>query len=346
MNIRVLACGTCYFCGKSGRTLYEGLQDRLFGVPGDWSFRRCTNDRCGMLWLDPIPRLEDIGLAYRAYYTHQEIEANVSSSRQLTRRIINLVKAGYLSRKYGYLSRSFSAFQEWAGLFAYLNPLRRADLDAAVTYLEHREMGRLLDVGCGNGEALRTMSNLGWDVQGLDPDPEAVQRGQALGLRIRQGSLRECVYAPNQFDAVTLTHVIEHLHDPLSDLQEAHGLLKKGGLLVITTPNIGSLGHRLFRRNWVHLDPPRHLHIFASRPLAAMVDRAGFRVIKLFSTVRWAAYAFAHSMQIYWRGGSSLGVTPPQPLFALGWSLAFFEWSMLTFRPLLGEEIVLIAQKD
>ena len=66
----------------------------------------------------------------------------------------------------------------------YLDPLRYADLDALVIYLIS---GRLLDVGCGNGETLRTIRDLGREVEGLDPDPVAVQRGQALGLAIQRG---------------------------------------------------------------------------------------------------------------------------------------------------------------
>ena len=127
-----------------------------------------------------------------------------------------------------------------------------------------------------------------------------VERGQAQGLPIQRGSLREYANGPNRFDALTMFHVIEHLHDPLLDLEQAYRLLKKGGLLVVVTPNVASLGHRLFQRDWIHLDPPRHLQIFACQPLAALTERVGLRVEKLFTTVRWAAYAFAHSVLIRW----------------------------------------------
>ena len=346
MNIRTLPCGTCYVCGAAGEALYDGLRDRLFGAPGEWNFKRCTNHGCGILWLDPMPVLEDIELAYRTYFTHQTPELSVHIGAKLRPRIMNFVKSGYLSRKYGYLNGPSTPFQNWAGFCMYLDPLRHADLDASVIYLHQRSRGRLLDVGCGNGETLRTMRDLGWKVEGLDPDPLAVQRAQALGLPIQRGSLADCSYSPNRFDAITMVHVIEHLHDPLFELQQAYRLLKKGGLLVMITPNVASLGHRLFRRDWIHLDPPRHLHIFACRPLAALTERAGLRVGKLFTTVRWAPYAFAHSMLIRWRGVSSINVAPPRLLYALARSMAFIEWAMLTPQPLLGEEIVLVAQKD
>jgi SAM-dependent methyltransferase len=345
MNIRTLPCGTCYACGADGETLYDELPDRLYGVPGEWNFKRCTKHDCGILWLDPKPMLEDIELAYRTYFTHQTPEVSVQIGDKLRRRIMNFVKFGYLSRKYGYSNPTSTAFQNWAGFCIYLDPLRHAELDASVIYLRQRNRGCLLDVGCGTGETLRTMRDLGWAVEGLDTDPVAVQRGQALGLPIQRGSLRECSYPSNQFDAITMFHVIEHLHDPLFDLQQAYRLLKKGGLLVVVTPNVASLGHRFFQRDWIHLDPPRHLHIFGCRPLAALTERAELRVKRAFTTVRWAAYAFAHSMLIRRRGVSSFDVTPPRLLYALARSMALIEWVTLTLQPLLGEEIVLVAQK-
>jgi hypothetical protein len=122
--------------------------------------------------------------------------------------------------------------------------------------------------------------------------------------------------------------------------------LKKGGVLVVITPNVASLGHRLFQRNWIHLDPPRHLHIFACKPLLALTERAGLQVEKLFTTVRWAAYGLAYSILIRWQGFSSFDVPPPRLLYLLARSMAFAEWVLLTPKPSLGEEIVLVAKKD
>ena len=62
----------CILCGSPGESLYEGLDDVLFGAPGTWSFKRCANSRCQLIWLDPQPLEEDIGKAYATYYTHQD----------------------------------------------------------------------------------------------------------------------------------------------------------------------------------------------------------------------------------------------------------------------------------
>ena len=113
-----------------------------------------------------------------------------------------------------------------------------------------------------------------------------------------------------------MVDVIEHLHDPLIHLQQAYRLLKKGGLLVMITPNVASLGHRLFHHDWMHLDPPRHLHIYACRALAVLAELAGLRVEKLFTSVRLAAYAIGHSIRIRRRGMSDFGIAPPLLIYA------------------------------
>jgi hypothetical protein len=68
--IRSEPCPECDICGASGNLLYDGLNDQLFGAPGKWNLKRCSNADCGLLRLDPMPLQSDIGLAYNSYYTH------------------------------------------------------------------------------------------------------------------------------------------------------------------------------------------------------------------------------------------------------------------------------------
>ena len=64
----------CAVCASSGTPLYSGLQDRLFGAPGQWDMVKCSNPQCRLLWLDPRPAAGDLWKAYRNYYTHQDSE--------------------------------------------------------------------------------------------------------------------------------------------------------------------------------------------------------------------------------------------------------------------------------
>ena len=138
--------------------------------------------------------------------------------------------------------------------------------------------GRLLDFGCGGGGYLQRMHDQGWQVTGLDVSAPAVERIRSyLGLPALVGSLPHPLLGPASFDVVTMWHSLEHVHDPLPVLREAHRVLAPGGRLVVGVPNIDSLPFRWFGPAWYALDLPRHLTHFTPRTLALMLQRAGFR---------------------------------------------------------------------
>jgi SAM-dependent methyltransferase len=120
---------------------------------------------------------------------------------------------------------------------------------------------------------------LGWEVTGIDPDPKVA--GQAAGLRVQQGGLPDTGLTSESFDEVTLSHVIEHTHDPVASLREVFRLLRPGGQVWIATPNVRSDGHRWFRANWIGLHPPAHLVLFNHTALWRALQLAGFEVPRL-----------------------------------------------------------------
>jgi len=155
---------------------------------------------------------------------------------------------------------------------------------------------RLLDLGCGDGRFLALMRDAGWDVTGIDPDPTAARRAQEnFGIPVIVGSLEDAGFPNESFDAVTLSHVIEHVHDPVALLSECRRVLKPEGRAVIVTPNIRSLGHRKFGGVWRGLEPPRHLYLFSSETLRICCDRAGLRVQTLRTSARVAGLIWQES---------------------------------------------------
>jgi SAM-dependent methyltransferase len=177
--------------------------------------------------------------------------------------------------------------------------------------------GQLLDVGCGNGDFLSYMRGLGWSVRGLDFDPVAVEACESQGITAFCGSLEEAQYEENQFDAITLGHVIEHVHDPEASLRACYRILKPGGLLYLETPNIESSGHQRWGKHWRGLEPPRHLIIFTPKSLAALTERTGFR------TERMQGAAASFPIHIYSRSiaksadpGASTNWEPIEPAVA------------------------------
>jgi 2-polyprenyl-3-methyl-5-hydroxy-6-metoxy-1,4-benzoquinol methylase len=299
-HIRSAPALSCCLCGRAGQLLYSGQPDRLFGAAGSWNLKQCSNRVCGLIWLDPMPLAEDIGKAYASYYTHAEQIENDRAG--ILKRIYGVMKRGYLRARYNYQTAPRSAVGGIMGKLLYLFPLRRAEVDAEVRFLPSVPGGRLLDVGCGSGEWLSWMRDLGWQVEGVDSDESANRIARQQGLVIHRGRVEQQRFPDNSFDAVTLNHVIEHVSDPVGTLAECCRILKKGGKLYLATPNSSSLGHRLFKQDWRGLEPPRHLHIFDPRSMAGLLDTAGLGGGASIRTIN-SSYMWQHSFKL-WRGGS------------------------------------------
>lgn len=339
-DIRAEPYPNCCLCGATGQVLYQGLRDHLFSAPGKWDFKQCPRPACGLVWLDPMPLEADIGRAYQDYYTHKKIPSQMDTP---ARQVDRFIKRGYLAHKYGYYGQSLTAWNRLLGLFIYLYPRRRADFDFSVMYLPAHTNGRLLEVGCGNGWMLKSMQDLGWDVQGVDRDPAAVQYAKGQGLTVDLGTLETQRNSANYFDAVIMSHVIEHVHNPLGLLTECHRILKTGGRLVVVTPNSKSWGHKLFKEAWRGLEPPRHLHVFTPSALRDLAEKAGFQRSCVSTTIRDANELFIASQAL--RSWSKSASNPqPRALRMKAKVMQLMEWMMLKVRRDLGEEVVLIGE--
>jgi SAM-dependent methyltransferase len=134
---------------------------------------------------------------------------------------------------------------------------------------------------------LSRMQELGWAVTGIETDARAARFArERFGVEVVEGSLESAEFPADTFDAVILSHVIEHVFEPVSLLRECGRVLKPGGKLIVLTPNTGSFGHRVFREAWRGLEPPRHLHIFNRLTLDAAVREAGLGVAALTTISR------------------------------------------------------------
>ena len=145
--------------------IYEGLED-VYGAPGKWSIRRCSNPECGLLWLDPQPLAEDIGKAYDRYYTHEGATARAT----VLRRIYGWVRASYLRSELGYAITGSDTGWRWLAPIANLHPGGADAFAASVMFLPSPRLGAsLLDIGCGGGELMVRMRDRGWTVAGREP---------------------------------------------------------------------------------------------------------------------------------------------------------------------------------
>lgn len=317
--------------------LYGGLRDRLFSAPGKWSHRRCSDTSCGLVWLDPIPYPDDIHLAYADYYTH--MEQGLRSA--MLGRAFAAAKRGYLANRFGYEA---SGMERLAGLLPWLYPGRPAELDFSVMWLEARGRGRLLDVGAGSGWLVAHMNSLGWQAEGLDFDAQAVQRVREMGLTMHAGDLLSQRFADASFDAVTMSHSIEHVHDPIAWLTEVRRILRSGGRLSLATPNTRSFAHRRFGEHWFALDPPRHLHLFNRTSLASALSRAGFGEIRTFTSVRDANGTFIGGRSIRRTGRFEMMAPRSAAMKTWGRAMQLVELAVTMVDDDAGEDLVAIAQ--
>lgn len=331
-ELRVQSAPHCPLCGEDGAVLYANLRDRLFDAPGVWSLRRCT--ACDIVWLDPRPVLADVGKLYVHYLTHNPPAEPSHFGRS--------VRQGILIGALGY-----PVAGSWLGkALAWLAPVRDR-ISGTMMWLRAQWRGRLLDIGCGNGEFLARARALGWDVAGIEPDPAAAQIArERLGLNILAPTLPAAQLPAESFDAVTLSHVIEHLLDPLATLRECGRILKPGGRLIVATPNIQSLGHGYWKRSWVGLDPPRHIILFSPRALRRLVEQAGLRVVELRTVARFASWMWVASRGIHQHGRFPLGRL--QNRGALAWVGGLAALGLESLGALFsnaGEETLLIATR-
>jgi 2-polyprenyl-3-methyl-5-hydroxy-6-metoxy-1,4-benzoquinol methylase len=337
-SIRTAPRPHCALCGQPGLPLYETLEDRLFGVVGTWRLAVCGDRRCGLVWMHPMPLAEDLGNAYQRYYTHDGAGAGARIS--LPTRAYRALKCGYLDFRYGYRARH--GLVSRLGWLMYLFPVRRGEIDNEVRYLPAQPGGRLLDLGCGSGAWLLQMRDLGWQVRGLDFDPEAVALARRRGLEVDQGPLEDQRYRAESFDVITLNHVIEHVPDPVATLAECRRVLRPGGRLMLFTPNTASLGHRLFKDDWRGLEPPRHLHLFGPNAMHHALLRAGFSGCDVRTTN--SRYLWRCSLAL-WAGCVAGGHLPPA-LKVAAWLLTLLEQALMLVLPAAGECLAVRAVKS
>jgi len=340
--IRTLGRPDCVLCGAPGVPLYSGLRDFCYDAPGEWGFRECSRPECQAVWLDPAPVPEDLGKAYTGYYTHHQPEPGA----RLLRDVCWAVWMSYLGVRFGYTRGVGPRWRRVLSPLALLHPGGRGELDAAAMHLPAPAgPARVLDVGCGSGVLLARMKSLGWEVEGQDVDPGAVEAARARGIPVRLGALEQVGFADDSFDAVHSAHVIEHVHDPARLLRECYRILKPAGTLVILTPNARSLGHKFFGRHWLCLDPPRHLVLFTASALRKAAQEAGFSVRMLDTTARtvWVYAALSHCVRQTGRGEMKELNRPANLLRGALFQLRQ-RWA-LGRRPEIGEELRLIATK-
>jgi SAM-dependent methyltransferase len=244
------AIGHCPVCTAALPSPLLTGRDRLHGLPGTFAVTVCQ--ACGAGASLPSVGIEQLNALYPGtYYAHRDQAAPP------TRALLKL----------------YHLWRDRARLRAF--PLCE---------LASRPAGRLLDVGCGKGDIGALLAARGWAVTGIDISADACELARSRGLDARAGTLLTVDLPRSSFDAALFHHSLEHVIDPVRELERVRELLEPAGVLVVSLPNFGSWQRRLFKGRWFPLDLPRHRIHLDARALAVLLRRAGFTPVRVSTT--------------------------------------------------------------
>jgi SAM-dependent methyltransferase len=244
-----LETSTCPMgCAPDDEPLFTGV-DRLHGLPGEFTIVRCR--ACDLLRTDPRPTAETIGFYYPADYGPYN-SAIVGTEASTVRKRSKLWKV---------LSRACRLNTE---IVPNLPP------------------GRLLEVGCASGGFMAVMAARGWSVSGIEFDEGATARAREAGLDVQAAAIENATPPERPVDLAVAWMVVEHMHDPLFGLRRLAQWTTPSGWLALSVPDVSSLDFKLFGPDNYALHLPNHLYHFTPKTITALLDRAGWKVERIY----------------------------------------------------------------
>lgn len=213
---------------------------------GRWSLDRCP--RCGHGCVNPQPDWSELAPYYTTEYAPYSRKSD-TESREYKRNIENAARLGEYRH----------------------TPFNAGD--------------RLLDFGCGAGDFISVMGQLGVDAYGVDPSLHAVEAAQHRGLQAYQGTSQDLrsIFPNMRFSTITANHVIEHVHDPVDVIRHLGEALTADGRIVIAVPNSRCWACRVLKKAWHSTDVPRHIQQFTIQSMCIAAERAGLAVERLWT---------------------------------------------------------------
>jgi SAM-dependent methyltransferase len=138
--------------------------------------------------------------------------------------------------------------------------------------------GRLFEIGCAYGFFLELAEN-SWTAEGCDISKDAAQAARTSGLKVTFGDFLKLPSRRKSYDVVCMWDTIEHLARPDLYVEKAASLLRAGGVLSLTTGDIGSWMARFRKSRWRLIHPPTHLYYFDRRTITTLLSRYGLQVV-------------------------------------------------------------------
>jgi 2-polyprenyl-3-methyl-5-hydroxy-6-metoxy-1,4-benzoquinol methylase len=232
----------CPVCGSPNSTLKFKAKD--YTVSNE-QFHIVSCDACSLIYTNPRPAANEAGPYYHAsaYISHSD------TNEGIVNRLYHAVRKFTLQSKLNWIEPDKKANKE------------------------------ILDIGCGNGHFLAAAKEKGWNINGLELDPETAARAAKLtGLTIAP-SLVE-IDPEKQFQVITLWHVLEHVYELDDYFNFFKSRLNKDGKLLLALPNAASFDASYFEEYWAAYDVPRHIYHFTPATITALAGKYGFKLKK------------------------------------------------------------------
>jgi 2-polyprenyl-3-methyl-5-hydroxy-6-metoxy-1,4-benzoquinol methylase len=204
---------------------------------------KCTS--CNLIFTNPRPEEESID----KYYQSEDYISHQNKGNNFTNIIYKWVRNITIKNKIRWLNK----------------------------YSENK--GSLLDIGCGTGYFLQAAKNAGWQTQGIEPNNTAREIAKKQKIKVKKdlSNLKK----EKKFSAISLYHVLEHIHQLRKTGKKIVDLLEDTGTIFIAVPNHRSFDAKKYGTYWAAYDVPRHLYHFNQETIAKFADEMGLKIISI-----------------------------------------------------------------
>jgi 2-polyprenyl-3-methyl-5-hydroxy-6-metoxy-1,4-benzoquinol methylase len=251
-----LKCRVCN--NESGNTRYT-VSERMYGMGDEFEYFRCAE--CGCQQIVQVPANLD------KYYPENYYSFSVEPLSGLRQKVTRLRNESYFRR----IPRSIPG-----RLVGSMLPNPKL---AAVARAHPERNARILDVGCGSGELLLELRNVGFtNLFGIEPYLPS-NAPQADGVSVRKLSVDDIV--DEKFDVIMLHHVFEHMPEPVETMKKLASLLASDGVLIVRIPVAHSWASQHYGPLWVQHDAPRHLFLHTEKSMQRIAAAAHLKVTKV-----------------------------------------------------------------
>jgi 2-polyprenyl-3-methyl-5-hydroxy-6-metoxy-1,4-benzoquinol methylase len=242
---KMIVYSSCPNCGD--RNIFKVLSAKDYTVSGEefeiWECKNCT-----LRFTQNVPEEQEIGKYYQSenYISHSDI------SKGLINNLYHKVRRRTLVQK-----------------------------RKLIETITGKRSGNILDVGAGTGAFLDTMKTANWNCTGIEPDKSAREKALELhGINLLEAE-KFYLLSPESFDAITLWHVLEHVHALHKYVEQLKNLLSAEGKLFIAVPNYTSGDEKIYNQYWAAYDVPRHLYHFSPKAMEVLLNTHGLKIEKI-----------------------------------------------------------------